>query len=164
MEQRFSVTHRHEGALEKPSGVQHCRVAATFNGPEHRRGVKEEDGGDNSVKSVLKGDDEDGVQKHGSKKHLLFAHGADSGHMVRHILVGRQGKAPKEQTAWAVLAAVLPHGHGKSEKISCFQAFSVFGSLRESRAGHFESLETIDYPLLLYSAVTETLGPHQNRV
>jgi len=63
-----------------------------------------------------------------------------------------------------VLAAVLPHGHGKSEKISCFQAFSVFGSLRESRAGHFESLETIDYPLLLYSAVTETLGPHQNRV
>ena len=110
MEQRFGVTHRHEGALETPSGVQHCRVAATFNGPEHRRGVEEEDGGDNSGKSVLKGDDEDGVDQPCNKKHFFFAHGADSGHMVRHILVGRQGKAPREQT-WAVLAAVLPHGH-----------------------------------------------------
>ena len=148
MEQRFGVTHRHEGALEKPSGVQHCRVAATFNGPDHQRGVEEEDGGDNSVKSVLKGDDEDGVQKHGSKKHLLFAHGADSGHMVRHILVGRQGKAPREQT-WAVLAAVLPHGHGKSEKISCFPGFFGFRKSSESELATSHSLETVDYPLLL---------------
>ena len=156
MEQRFGVTHRHEGALEKPSGVQHCRVAATFNGPDHQRGVEEEDGGDNSVKSVLKGDDEDGVQKHGSKKHLLFAHGADSGHMVRHILVGRQGKAPREQTAWAVLAAVLPHGHGKSEKISCFfPRLFRFSEVSESELATSHSLETVDYPLLLAIAQSQ---------
>ena len=66
---------------------------------------------------MLKGDGEDGVEQPCNKKHFFFAHGADSGHMVRHILVGRQGKAPREQT-WAVLAAVLSRGHGKSEKIS----------------------------------------------
>ena len=110
MDDGFNITHGHEGALEKPSGVHHCRVAAAYNRPEHRCGMEEEKGRDDSVESVFKGDDEDGVDQPGNEKHILGSLGANSGNLVRHILVGRQGKAPKEQTTWAVLAAVLPHG------------------------------------------------------
>ena len=63
MDDCFNITQGHEGALEKPRGIYHCRVAAAVNCPEHRCGMEEQEGGDDSVESVMKGDDEDGVDQ-----------------------------------------------------------------------------------------------------